>query len=128
MVYFHIFMFLCFQVVAHLLFKWGSVNPQNYWYGFILGNIVGASSIIFMLGMFKSLPAASVLAIGTGGSFILNQIFLNLVYHEKVNYIGIIGIILIFAGILTVAFSGNLLKSSGDDKPSQTAITEKVES
>ena len=59
MLWFHIGMFLCFQVVANLFFKWGSLAPSHYWWGFALGNAVGMTSIIFMLGMYRAMPAAA---------------------------------------------------------------------
>lgn len=115
MVYFHIVMFLTFQITANLLFKWGAAAPATLhcgvpqeWCGFILGNIVGVTSIIFMIGMYKALPAASVVAIGTGGTFLLVQTAIYLIYREKLSLIAIGGILLIFTGILLVAFSGHL--------------------
>ena len=108
MVYLHIVLFLAVQIAAHTLFKWGSLASQNYWWGFILGNLFGITSLVFMLGMYKSLPAASVIAIGIGGTFVLNQIFMFLIFHEKINLIALLGIFLIFIGILAVAFSNNL--------------------
>lgn len=99
----NIILFLVFQIIANLLFKWGSTAPRLYWWGFGLGNAVGVTSIIFMLGMYRSMPSASVVAIGTGGVFILNQITLQLVYREKLGGWGVAGILLIFAGILMVS-------------------------
>ena len=85
MVYFHIGMFLLFQVIANLFFKWGSLAPQHYWWGFALGNAVGVTSIIFMLGMYRSMPVAAVIAVGTGGTFLLNQVVMYLVYREPLS-------------------------------------------
>lgn len=111
MVYVYVICFLVFQVVANVLFKWGAANPSvvwlgipQEWCGFILGNVVGMTSIIFMIGMYKLLPAASVLAIGTGGTFLLVQITMFLLYHEKISPPALIGIALIFIGVLLVAF------------------------
>lgn len=112
MVYFHIVMFLTFQIIANLFFKWGASSPavvhcgiaQEYW-GFIFGNIVGVTSIVFMIGMYKTLPAASVVAIGSGGTFLLVQIVMYLLYREHLRWSAIAGIFLIFAGILMVALS-----------------------
>ena len=59
MVFFHIVMFLLFQVVANIFFKWGSTAPQHYWWGFALGNAVGITSIIFLLGIYRAMPAAA---------------------------------------------------------------------
>lgn len=111
MVYVHIICFFAFQVIANVLFKWGASNPgaawlgiPQEWCGFILGNIVGMTSIIFMIGMYKLLPAASVVAIGTGGTFLLVQITMFLVYHEKISPLALAGIGLILIGVLMVAF------------------------
>lgn len=111
MVYVYVICFLVFQVVANVLFKWGAANPSAVWLGipqewcgFILGNVVGMTSIIFMIGMYKLLPAASVVAIGTGGTFLLVQITMFLLYHEKISLPALIGIALIFIGVLLVAF------------------------
>ena len=103
MVYFNIVMFLLFQVVANLLFKWGGTAPQRYWWGFIWGNTAGATSILFLIGMFRVLPAATVVAIGSGGSFLLIQIAMYLVYREPVRPAAMLGLALIFAGIMMVA-------------------------
>ena len=103
MVYFHIVMFLLFQVGANLLFKWGGSDPRHYWWGFVFGNLVGASSIIFLLGMYRAMPAAAVIAIGTGGTFLLNQIVINAVYRERLSGTAVVGLALIFVGILMTA-------------------------
>ena len=103
MVYFHIGMFLLFQVIANLFFKWGSMAPQHYWWGFALGNAVGVTSIIFMLGMYRSMPVAAVIAVGTGGTFLLNQVVMYIVYREPLSPAAAAGLVLIFAGILMTA-------------------------
>ena len=79
MVYFHSAMFLLFQVIANLFFKWGSMSPQHYWWGFVFGNAVGITSIIFMLGMYRAMPAAVTIAVAAGGTFLLNQVVMYLV-------------------------------------------------
>ena len=66
--------------------------------------MVGMTSIIFMIGMYKTLPAASVVAIGTGGTFLLVQITMFLLYHEKISPGALAGIALILIGVLMVAF------------------------
>ena len=103
MVFFHIAMFLLFQVVANLFFKWGSTAPQHYWWGFALGNAVGITSIIFLLGMYRALPAAAAIAIGTGGTFLLNQLAMRFFYREPLSLAATAGLVLIFVGILMTA-------------------------
>ncbi len=107
MLYFHIIMFLIFQVAANLLFKWGSLAPRFFWWGFGFGNLIGVTSIIFMISMYRLMPAALVMAVGTGGAFLLNQIAVALVYHERISMFGYVGIALIFTGILMTAFLNN---------------------
>jgi len=103
MVYFHSAMFLLFQIIANLFFKWGSMSPQHYWWGFVLGNAVGMTSIIFMLGMYRAMPAATTLAIGAGGTFLLNQLVMYLVFREPISPAAAVGLCLIFVGILMTA-------------------------
>ena len=103
MVYFHIVMFLLFQVVANVFFKWGSTAPQNYWKGFAFGNAVGITSIIFLLGIYRSMPAAAAIAIGTGGTFLLNQLTMHFLYREPLSPAATVGLVLIFVGIIMTA-------------------------
>lgn len=116
MVYFHIFMFLLFQVVANLLFKWGSTASHLYWWGFALGNAVGMSSILFMICMYKAMPAATVVAIATGGTFLLNQIFMFLVYKEKIAPGAMAGLALIFIGVLLTVFLNHAPEAAVPEK------------
>lgn len=124
MVYLHIVLFLICQIAANLLFKWGTSAPNLYWYGFIFGNMVGMTSILFMMGMYQHLPVANVVAIGTGGTFLLNQIVMFIVFREKIHPAAMAGIALIFAGILLVAFF-NSPKAENKQKTEQMTIAEK---
>jgi multidrug transporter EmrE-like cation transporter len=115
-------LFLAFQVVANLLFKWGGLAPRNYWWGFVLGNAVGMTSILFMIGMYKALPAAAVVALAAGGTFLLNQIAMKLVYREPLHLAAVVGMALIFAGMMMTTLLNRPLGRSG----AQTAeMTEK---
>ena len=101
----NIFTFLMFQVIATIFFKWGSLSSEKYWYGFVFGNMFGASSIIMLINVYKMLHPAAALAICTGGAFVLNQLALLLVYRQMISPIGWIGIALITAGIALFAFA-----------------------
>ena len=111
----HIGMFLLFQVIANLLFKWGSTDPAYYWWGFALGNAIGVTSIIFMLGMYRAMPAAAVIAVGVGGTFLLNQIVMNLVFREKLSPAAVAGLVLILIGILMTALLNHPAAGSGEE-------------
>ena len=107
MLYFHIAMFLTFQVAANLCFKFGGTAPHHFWWGFGIGNLIGMSSIVFMIMMYRAMPAALVIAIGTGGTFLLNQVAIFLVYRARISTAGCVGLGLILAGILITAFLNN---------------------
>ena len=126
MVYFHIGMFLLFQVIANLFFKWGSLAPQYYWWGFALGNVVGITSILFMLGMYRSMPVAAVIAVGTGGTFLLNQVVMYLVYREPLSPAAAVGLVLIFAGILMTALLNHPAPKPNTAAAESTAAPEEV--
>ena len=66
--------FFTLQILANLLFKYGSVNPGRYWLGFILGNAFGMSSIWFMMQIYQRMNANVGMAIAGGGSFLLVQL------------------------------------------------------
>ncbi len=110
----HIGMFLLFQVIANLLFKWGGTDPAYYWWGFALGNAVGVTSIIFMLGMYRAMPAAAVIAVGVGGTFLLNQIVMNLVFRERLTPAAVAGLVLILIGILMTTLLNHPAAGSGE--------------
>jgi multidrug transporter EmrE-like cation transporter len=112
MVYLNIAMFLLFQVAANLLFKWGGTAPQRYWWGFVFGNAVGMTSILFLIGMYRTLPAATVVAIASGGAFLMVQLALYLVYREALYPAAVAGMILIFVGILMTALLNRPLTGS----------------
>ena len=124
MLWFHIGMFLLFQVVANLFFKWGSLAPSHYWWGFALGNAVGMTSIIFMLGMYRAMPAAAVIAVGTGGTFLLNQIVMRLVYREPLSPAATAGLALILAGILMTSLLNTPRQPQADSAPAAADVSE----
>lgn len=103
----NLIVFLLFQVIASLFFKWGSTAPHFYWWGFALGNLFGMSSIMMLINIYKVMNANMVLAICTGGAFILNQIAMYIFYKESLTWQQWAGIIVIFFGILMVSFWGS---------------------
>src|SRR5574344_648486 len=106
----NIVVFLILQVVASIFFKWGSLSPDKYWWGFAFGNLSGVISIIMLINVYKLLSPAATLAICTGGAFLLNQIGLLLIYKQPISLSGWAGIALIFGGILIFAFAAPVAK------------------
>jgi len=96
--------FLLLQVVSILFYKWGSLSPEKYWYGWVLGNLFGVPSILMQINVYKLLSPAATLAICIGGAFLLGQLGLLLVFRQGISPGGWCGISLILAGILFFAF------------------------
>lgn len=97
-------LFLSLQTGAHLLFKWGSASPRLFWWGICLGNALGILSTVILTRLYKIMPAALAVAIGIGGTFLLIQLVMFIVYREPLTPWALLGLALIFTGILLVAF------------------------
>jgi multidrug transporter EmrE-like cation transporter len=94
------------QVVAQLIFKWGTAAPGRFIYGFIGGNVFGASSIVFLMLLYRAMNPNVVLGISTGGGFLLAQVALAIVFHSRVAPVQQVGVVAIAAGMLMLAMGG----------------------
>ena len=94
--------FVALQIVAAIWMKWGGTAPERYWRGFVLANTFGVFSLLFIINLYKVWPAGMVLAIAIGGSFVLTQLALWLVFRDNLAIGAWCGVALIFAGILLV--------------------------
>lgn len=92
--------FMLLQIGAALLFKWGSADTGHYWWGFIGGNLLGITSILALMQIYKVLPANTAAAVCTGGSFVCIQIALSIVFRTGFHLSVTGGSLLILSGIL----------------------------
>lgn len=81
MVYLWVGIFWAMQAVAQLIFKYGGVTPGRWVPSFVFGNVIGASSIWFLMLLYKQMNPNLALAIGTGGGFLAAQAALALVFR-----------------------------------------------
>ena len=77
--------FWAMQIVAALMFKYGSTTPERWWTGFIVGNLFGMTSIWFMMQLYKSMNPNVAMGLAVGGAFLLGQIALAVVFPSKLN-------------------------------------------
>ena len=77
--------FWLMQATAQVLFKYGSLTPGRWWYGFIAGNVFGASSIWLLMLLYKSMNPSLALGLGAGGGFLCGQIALLLIFRQGVS-------------------------------------------
>ena len=94
------------QIGAYLLFKWGGSAPGLYWKGFIFGNLLGISSTLIMIQIYKQMNANLATAVMIGGSFLLVQIVMTIVCRLTPGIFQISGALLICAGIVMMSIAG----------------------
>ena len=99
----NIVVFFLMQVIAALLFKWGSSATHLYWWGFGLGNFFGATSIMMLINVYKVLNPNITLAICTGGAFLLTQLALSIVFKNPIGPLPSLGVLMIVGGIALMA-------------------------
>jgi multidrug transporter EmrE-like cation transporter len=90
------------QIAAALLFKWGTTKPGLWWWGFVLGNAFGMPSIYFLMNIYKCVNPSVTAAMCTGGSFMLTQIAMALVFQSRLNWVQYLGVAAILGGILLI--------------------------
>lgn len=108
----YLLIFWTMLIFTNVAFKYGShgkAGRSRRWLaGFIGGNIVGASSIFFLMKIFELMPGncnlAAVLA-GSGG-FIGSQVLLAWLFHSRLTYIQWTGIALVSVGTAVATLGG----------------------
>ena len=98
-----ILLFWAMQVVAQLLFKWGSDTPGRWAWGFFGGHAFGVSSIVFLMLLYKTMNPNVALGLCLGGSFLMAQLALAFVYRTGVGPVQYLGIAAITAGMILLA-------------------------
>lgn len=104
-------LFIAMQIAAALLFKWGSGTKEHWLAGFVLGNVIGASSIWFLMGVFKQMNPNIAMGICMGGSFLFTQIALMLVFKSHINLLQWAGIGMIAVGVMIVSVTADAVTS-----------------
>ncbi len=99
------------QVAAALIFKFGSSAPGRWIPGFITGNVIGASSIWFLMLLYKRMNANVVLGFASGVSFMLTQIALAVVFRTNISSVQAAGVVSIITGIFFLSLGENRVNS-----------------
>jgi multidrug transporter EmrE-like cation transporter len=101
--------FWAMQIIAQLFFKWGSVSPSRWLWGFFVGNLFGFSSIWLLMLIYKAINPNIALGISTAGAFLLTQLILALVFKSKLDTVQWVGIIAIAIGMIALVSGKNWL-------------------
>lgn len=95
MIYLWVSIFWAMQALAQVIFKMGGTTPSRWVPCFIIGNVFGASSIWFLMLLYKQMNPNLALAIGTGGGFLAAQAALALIFRVPLvpqQYVGAVAI------------------------------------
>jgi multidrug transporter EmrE-like cation transporter len=95
--------FCAMQVVAQLFFKWGSQSAPRFIWGFLGGNLFGFSSIWLLMLLYKAMNPNVAMGVAMGGSFLLSQVAVMLVFKSRVAPVQWAGIAAIVIGMALLA-------------------------
>ena len=96
--------FWAMQVGANLLFKYGTTAPGRYWFGFVIGNVLGASSIFVLMKLFSMMQVNVASALAGGGGFLALQVAFVLIFREHLSWMQYAGICAITLGMAMVNY------------------------
>ncbi|MDH7481832.1 MAG: hypothetical protein QHH26_07655 [Armatimonadota bacterium] len=91
--------FWLMQAAAQVFFKYGSAHPSKWLIGYICGNVFGASSIWFLMLLYRSMNPNVALGLGTAGGFLGAQIAILLIFSPKVSPMQYIGMAAVSIGM-----------------------------
>ena len=101
--------FWAMQIFANLFYKYGASaapgNRRRWFRGFVLGNLFGALSVLFLMRVFQLMPDNPNLAavLSASGALIGSQIALAVVYRAPLSRLQWAGVILVILGNLVAA-------------------------
>lgn len=98
-------LFWLMQVVAQVLFKWGSLAEPRWWAGFVGGNLFGFSSIWLLMLVYRELNPNVALALATAGSFVFGQLGISYGFRSSMTGLQWLGVGVITAGVVLVALA-----------------------
>ncbi|MDM1048002.1 MULTISPECIES: hypothetical protein [Sphingobacterium] len=94
------------QIVSSIIFKYGGINPKFQWPALIIGNIIILSASWFLVQLFKNFPQPIVIAVCSGGTFLTVQLAMALWFKESLNWIQVLGCLVIVFGMAMITFGG----------------------
>jgi len=79
-----VFGYWFFGTAGTFLFRYGGVHPEKFWIFFVLGNVMGFSSIWFLMKAYsqiKNVNVATVLCLA--GAFVIFQLLSWLIFRPQ---------------------------------------------
>ena len=105
-------LFWIMQIFANVAFKWGSSESRRsrrWRIGFISGNVVGATSIYFLMKIYAMMPNNSNLAavLSVSGGFIGSQLMLAWMFRSRLTILQWAGVALVAIGSAVATLGGS---------------------
>jgi multidrug transporter EmrE-like cation transporter len=95
--------FWAMQIVAALSFKHGSMPAASWALWFVIGNLFGASSIWFLMELYKTMNVNVAMGIAIGGAFLLAQLSTALVFKSPLSFVQYVGLVAITGGMYAIS-------------------------
>ena len=98
--------FWAMQAIAQLFFSYGSRTPGKATLGFVLGNVFGASSIVFLMILYRAMNPNLALALGSAGGFLCAQGAVALLFRVSLTPLQYVAMLAIAAGMAAFSIGG----------------------
>ena len=106
--------FWAMQIFANVAFKYGTLDSasrsRRWLAGFVAGNLVGATSIYFLMLIYEQMPGNCNLAavLASSGAFVGSQIVLARLFRSRLSLGQWVGVVLVTLGtvVATLGQSG----------------------
>jgi len=92
------------QIISQLIYKYGSESPERWIWGFIIGNMIGVSSMWLQMKLYTKMDAALAMGLGIGGAFLFSQLALTAVFHVRPSGLQWLAYALIGGGMILAVF------------------------
>lgn len=112
--------FWIMQIVAHVLFKFGSASTSRWVPCFVGGNVVGVSSILILMKLYATMNPNVALGLALGGGFLCAQAAIAIIFRSSVSIPQYAGILAIAIG-MTLLAAGDKANSSKSDSAQQAS-------
>jgi len=110
-------------MIAHACFKYGALHASHWLACFVGGNVTCVIGIWLLMQLYQRLSADLVLSITVGGSFLLVQCMMALVFHTQPTPLQWAGFAAVSLGMMAATLGGG----PADREPSPPATPKDTE-
>ena len=97
--------FWVLQIVSQLIYKFGSTSPKYWIAGFVLGNVLGITSMWLQMKLYTKMDCGLAMGLGIGGAFFFSQLAFIIAFGAKLGYSQILAYTFMTAGMVLAGIS-----------------------